>query len=102
MAREAKIREVQAKAAADREERRKKLQMTKQLVNESRKTAASQEKVESKRLAELAVENKKQAQIEKRSKAEEEKKRLFPLSFFYLSLLPPLLPPLQPTDNFIS
>ncbi len=75
MAREEYIRSIQAKAAAEREERRMKLSRSKKLINDHRKAAAELKKEESKKLVEIAQTGKVMTEFEKRKKADEERKR---------------------------
>ncbi len=73
--REQQIKAVQAKAAVEREERKKKLSESKKMIYDSRKAIADRRKEESKQINELAGSGRFLTEHDKRLKAEEERKR---------------------------
>lgn len=75
LAREQQIKEIQAKAALDREENKRRLQQSKNNIIDSRKSLAQKKKEEAKRLEELAMKGRAFVEQEKRSKTEEERNR---------------------------
>ena len=75
MVRQQHIREIQSKAAIERDENKRKLSMSKKLINDSRKSVAEQRKEESRNLDRIAVQGRVVSEQEKRQKAEEEKAR---------------------------
>lgn len=66
---------MQMKAAAERRERRERLDSTRENFVETKRAVASSQKQESRYLQEVAYTGKALTEAEKRKKAEEEKKR---------------------------
>lgn len=73
--REQQIRSLQAKAAADRDERQKKLSQTKKSMDDARRAIAEKKKQESKRIEDMINNGKAQSELEKRLRAENVRKR---------------------------
>lgn len=75
LTREQQIREVQRKAANERELNRQKLRISKALISESRRSMAVQRKNDSRSLVEISTTCRAFNEQEKRQKAEEERMR---------------------------
>lgn len=86
LAREQQLREVQAKAAMEREENKRRLQQSKNTIFDSRKTLAQKTKLEKKQLEDIAMRGKAHVEQEKRSKTEEERNRLTDAMLFSIAL----------------
>lgn len=69
------IRALQAKAAAERDERQRKLLQTRQMLSETRRKAALQKKEETRKLEDLVQQGKAYVELEKRMQAEAGRKR---------------------------
>ncbi len=75
MRREQQTREIQSKAQREREENKRKLDMSKRMISESRRNDAEYLKKESKKMDSLNLQGKMATDHEKRLKAEEERNR---------------------------
>lgn len=73
--REQTVRALQAKAAAEREERTRRLSATRKMLLDSRKAVAEQKKEESRKLEDMVSQGKAYSELEKRMRAEEGRKR---------------------------
>ena len=76
LSKENQVRAVQEKAAEDRREREKKLNMSKKLNFDYKKTTAVQTKEETRKMNNFASQAKEYTELEKRAKVEDERRRL--------------------------
>ena len=75
MSREYAVKAARQRATKEREDRKERLERSKELLRSSKAAMASEKKAHSERLAEISKKNKVKLEIEKRQKAEESRRR---------------------------
>jgi len=75
MTKDMHVRAAQEKAAEDREERLRKLNMSRKMHQDFKKNNAEQKKMESRQLEEIKSKGREYTEYEKRQRVEEEKRR---------------------------
>lgn len=75
MTREYQVKAARQRATQEREDRKQRLERSKELLRSSKEAMANEKKAHSERLAEMSKKNKVKLEIEKRQKAEESRRR---------------------------